>query len=573
MKNKKYKILINFVFTRISDFGKYICVTLHRLICCLADGGLWLLKLLWRAMDYLRGSLLSFFKRLGALLLRPLAKAVIYLRKISNELRTEKKTKGKASFKSIMLFTGRLLFGKSGIFVILFNFAVPVISVFFLFSVITYAASLNYAVKLTVNDQFLGYIEDEQVFLDAKEVLQNRLNYLGNEVTIETEPSYSIEIIGTTKTLTKYEVADLILQNSDVTLDYGYGFYINDRFFGALYDFTNVKNTLESLLENYQTNSPDEEVAFVDDISCDEAGLYLSDSFIDEDWLIDLLSGTKQEASYYTVEDGDSHSLIADKTDLTTEELENLNPGFSESDLHTGDLIKCSEEVPYLSISVTRTEVYTTSVAYETETYNDDTIYEGSSRVMRDGESGENEVTADVTYVNGVETGREITKVSVITSPVSKIIAIGVKPTPAGTYKDGTAAYGKLLWPVNGGYVSEWGYWDGGYYGHKGVDIAGLSSGDPVYAGASGVVTFAGKSGDLGNVVYIYHEELGITSYYAHNSAIYVSVGQYVSQGECIAGAGETGLATGIHVHVGVQVGGTSVNPREYMDIPSWALR
>ena len=134
------------------------------------------------------------------------------------------------------------------------------------------------------------------------------------------------------------------------------------------------------------------------------------------------------------------------------------------------------------------------------------------------------------------------------------------------------AAYGKLIWPVNGGYIGEWGYWDGGYSGHSGIDISGVNSGDPVYAGADGVVTYAGWSGGLGNYVEIYHPDLGISSCYAHNSTLYVDAGQQVAQGERIAGAGSTGMAVGICVHLAVKVDGVNVNPREYLDYSGHCL-
>ena len=126
----------------------------------------------------------------------------------------------------------------------------------------------------------------------------------------------------------------------------------------------------------------------------------------------------------------------------------------------------------------------------------------------------------------------------------------------------------KLIWPTDGGFISEWGYWDGGAYGHKGADIAGIETGAPVYAGADGVVTCAEWSGGLGWYVEIEHPDLGISSLYAHNSDLYVSVGQQVSQGELIAAAGASGIAYGTHIHLEVKVDGENVNPRNYLSQP-----
>lgn len=567
---KRYKSgLADGLYTLIALFGGYISNTFRIALLYIGKGAAFAAKSLWSSTERFRASAAAFFKKTGAFLLRPIKLPVKYVE--GNRIflaKLKEKNNGRLGIGGFFAFTGRVLFGKNGIAVMIFNFAVPVISVIFLFSVITYANSINYAVKLNVNGKFLGYIENEQVFLDAKEVLKERVNYLGNDVEIEALPSYSVEQIGYTETLTKYQIADLILQNSGVSLEYGYGFFINDVFYGALSDFSRVRDTLDGLLEKYKTGNESETVNFVDEIRYNEAGLYLTESLIDEDWLISLLSSTKEKAVYYTVQDGDSQSLIADNTNLTSEKLEALNPGFAEMELFGGDLIKTSPEVPFLSVSITRTEVYNVdTVPYTTETYQDDGIYEGSSRVAQEGVCGENEITADVTYVNGTETGRNITKVRQLRAPVSEIIAIGTKPTPAGTFKNGTAAYGKFLWPVEGGYISQWSHWDGGYEGHKGIDIAGVGYGAPVYAGAGGVVTFAGWNGGLGNCVMIYHEDLGVTSVYAHNSILFVSEGQRVAQGEAIAGAGATGKAQGVHVHFSIQVNGTYVNPRAYLDI------
>ena len=578
MKNKSNEAVVSTggsLYTAIAFFGGYMINTFYIAVKYMGIGIAAFAKNLWGVTDHFRKWAGSLLKRFGLFLMKPVISILRYLLLACKDAKEKNTEKG---FLSSISFIGKLLFGKKGIAVLLFNVAIPIISVFFLFSVISYASSINYAVKLSVNGIFLGYIENEQVYLDAMEVLDDRLNYLGGNVEIEVNPSYSIQQIGYSETLTKYQIADLILQNSGVSLDYGYGFYLNDVFYGALLDFTKTKGVLESLLANYETDSPDEKIAFVDNIRYDEAGLYLTDSIIDEDWLIGVLTGTKQQASYYTAVENDSPFVISEKVGLTAEELDRMNPGFSENDVHIGDTIKVSDEVPFLSISITRTEVYSiTDVPYETETVDDPNTYIGNSRETQPGQYGENRVTADVTYVNGIETGRNITNVESVKDPVTQIIAVGSKPTPAGTFLSRPAAYGKLNWPLadGRGVISQWSYWDGGYTWpslHLGIDISSIPYQENVYASASGVVVFAGSSAGLGNYVAIYHEDLGLTTGYAHNSSIFVKKGDRVSQGQCIAAAGATGQAQGIHVHFTVQLGngGTHVNPREYLDIPSW---
>ena len=569
MKQKKIHTS-NLVFLILSYFGGYVCNVIYISIFAVGKFLLSLLKAFWRTTKSLRRAFVSIMRYMLIFALTPIKRLRIKIRDVKSEIEYERKINGeKAASKMKLNCAARVFFGKRGIVVTLMNYIAPVVSIFFLFSVVTYAANTYYAVKLTVNGHFIGYIENEQIFSDAQEVLQKRINYVGSDVNITLDPSFSLEQIGYSETLTKYQVADLMLQNSGVSLVYAYGFYINDNFYGAVENYHDIQDTLNGLLKAYETGDSSEKVQFVDNISYDKAGLFLEDSIIDSQPLIDIITSTKGVSQYYEVQYGDSHTLIGDTIDMTQAEIEALNPGFTESDLHIGDKIKMNATVPFLSVSVTKTLEYDTEVGYETEYIDDSSLYVGTSRVTKEGENGTNHVIADVTYINGQETKRDIKKVTVVTAPVDEEVAIGTKPTPAGSFSNQSAAYGKFIWPVEGCYISERIWWNGGYSGHSGIDLAGISHGQTVYAAASGTVVLSQWYYDYGYCVMIYHEELGLTTLYGHCSDLYVSVGQYVSQGQAIAAAGSTGRSTGVHVHFEVRKGGmngTILDPELYLD-------
>ena len=112
--------------------------------------------------------------------------------------------------------------------------------------------------------------------------------------------------------------------------------------------------------------------------------------------------------------------------------------------------------------------------------------------------------------------------------------------------------FGKILWPVKSGKItSKFGNRNHPVLKsvkfHRGVDIA-VSLGTPVYAGIRGIVTFAGKRGNYGNLVEIKGSD-GIKVRYAHLSKIDVVAGQRVSDGEKVAETGNTGMSTGPHLH------------------------
>lgn len=121
------------------------------------------------------------------------------------------------------------------------------------------------------------------------------------------------------------------------------------------------------------------------------------------------------------------------------------------------------------------------------------------------------------------------------------------------------------IWPLPGvTYISDE---YGGARGHGGMDIAG-KSGTPIVAAESGTVIRAWTADTWGMGwgyhVYIYHNDT-YSTLYAHMSAVGVSTGEHVSQGQVIGWEGTTGDSTGPHLHFEVWQNGSRVNPRPFL--------
>ena len=128
-----------------------------------------------------------------------------------------------------------------------------------------------------------------------------------------------------------------------------------------------------------------------------------------------------------------------------------------------------------------------------------------------------------------------------------------------------TSFTGTFARPTNSGYYISSGY--GPRWGsfHSGIDItAGGCYGANIYASAAGTVITASYHWSYGNYVVIDHGG-GYSTLYAHCSALNVSVGQQVSQGQVIAKIGSTGQSTGPHLHFEVRINGTRQNPSNYV--------
>ena len=104
---------------------------------------------------------------------------------------------------------------------------------------------------------------------------------------------------------------------------------------------------------------------------------------------------------------------------------------------------------------------------------------------------------------------------------------------------------------------------EGASSNHKGIDI-GAATGNSILAAASGTVTISTYSYSAGNYIMIHHGG-GVYTVYMHCSELLVSAGQEVTQGQVIAKVGSTGYSTGPHLHFGIRVDGSYVNPAKYV--------
>ena len=95
---------------------------------------------------------------------------------------------------------------------------------------------------------------------------------------------------------------------------------------------------------------------------------------------------------------------------------------------------------------------------------------------------------------------------------------------------------------------------------HEGIDLA-APKGTPVFAAADGTVAYAGNGmRGYGNILVLRHAN-GLMTVYAHNSVLLASRGQPVRAGDRIALVGQSGRASGPHLHFEVRVGEIPRNP------------
>ncbi|MBQ5916060.1 MAG: M23 family metallopeptidase, partial [Lachnospiraceae bacterium] len=137
------------------------------------------------------------------------------------------------------------------------------------------------------------------------------------------------------------------------------------------------------------------------------------------------------------------------------------------------------------------------------------------------------------------------------------------------TYKTQSIGDIKFIWPCpsSGRITSKFGArtspTKGASSNHQGIDI-GAPTGNNIVAAAGGTVVVSTYSYSAGNYVMLNHGG-GVYTVYMHASKLLCKVGDTVKQGQVIAKVGSTGYSTGPHLHFGIRVNGTYVNPSKYV--------
>ena len=342
-------------------------------------------------------------------------------------------------------------------------------------------------------------------------------------------------------------------------VEYAYVLYIDGEPVAATTFPNALEEMLEQLKKSYITaNTVDS--YFVENVEIKQeytdASLVMNLGNIAE-----ILNATKSGEVTYTVEAGDSYYYIAELYDMSVDDLLDMNPGYDPKLLRVGDVLTISNAVPYLTVVDVERQNYVQDVPYQVEYQDDNTMYQGDYKVLSPGVYGKADVTANVTYINGEETDRQVVASVTLSEPVTETQARGTIPRPTWF------PTGSFRWPCNGTLTSYFGRRNTGIRGastyHEGIDIAN-SYGTAIYAADGGTVSYSGWMSGYGYLVIIDHGN-GYQTYYGHNSSLIVSVGEHVYKGQQIARMGSTGISSGNHCHFGIKINGTFVNPLNYL--------
>ncbi len=272
-----------------------------------------------------------------------------------------------------------------------------------------------------------------------------------------------------------------------------------------------------------------------------------------------LLFGTTDPQATYTIQEGDTISDVAFNNKISVEEFLIANPELQDENslLSPGQVVTLGILKPQFSLVEEDHVVFREEKNFTTETRYDNDKLVGYEEVIQAGIKGENKVTQKVQKVNGEIVNTVSTSTEIIKEPVTEIIVKGGKHESYSSYYGNgygsvVATRGQWGWPASCSTVSSGFGWRWGVL-HDGTDIAGCGYGSNIFAAQSGTVAVSSSKVDNGQYIVIDHHN-GYYTMYAHLcvGCRYVKEGDYVEKGQVIGGMGQTGAATGVHLHFAI---------------------
>ena len=430
------------------------------------------------------------------------------------------------------------------------TYILPVIAAAALVIIVRNGLDLHFVLNVQVNGESVGYVDNEQVFENARDDVQSRIN-TAKSMLIESgasvpdtqwdvSPTYTLAVSG--QTMTESEIANAILRTASDEIVDATAVYIDGELRFVTTEGDHLRTYLESVKEPYEdTDNPSVYTAFAHEIRLLD-GVYLNESISSYS---DIINELNQGAGIktYTAVEGDTVQSIVDTTGVSFDSLAQMNPELLtlDQEVEAGtEIITGAASAELLKVKVVRQETETVAIPFDTQNSESSEYDFGKVVTLQEGEDGSEDVTYEITMIDGVVTDRQAISYNVTKQAVPEITVTGTRLKSGMVAQIGS---GSFIWPVpNYTYVSRW-----MSSGHRGADIC-AAYGTTIIASDSGTVIAAGWHYSYGNYVEIDHGN-GYKTLYAHMSAISVTQGQAVSQGDKIGEVGSTGNSTGNHCH------------------------
>ena len=432
--------------------------------------------------------------------------------------------------------------------------AAGILIVFDMFTVYEYA----------YNGKVLGYVKNQDEVTDVLDVAGRQLannNSTEGEVKFVANQNVTFNPVdGRGKSTDDSDtVVNKLIYMTDIETE-AYAVYDGDKVVAIVKDQNDADNLLLQTKDDLSAPDPGMELVsaeFTNELSVRPVNVLLGSIQSNAAAQEQMTNGGEMN-TYHIVEQGETVGSLA--AEFGVEEFDIYNGDNSEAvvEIEQGDRVCIRSHVEPVSVKMVEEGRLKEVIEFETIKKESDEYYKGDTHLEQEGQNGVQIFEGRITKVGGeVQNRKETAETEILVEKKDKIILVGTAERPK------TAATGTFIMPIEHYVVtSEW----GGRWGrmHEGMDF-GASTGTPIYAADGGKVIKANFWSGHGLCVEIDHGN-GVVTRYSHCSAVLVSIGDLVYQGQHIANVGNTGHSFGSHLHFEVRVNDVSQNPRNYVN-------
>lgn len=410
---------------------------------------------------------------------------------------------------------------------------------------------------VSIDGKEMGQVRDKDVIYEIIDSVEKDLStQLGTEVTINDKKISFTEAEVDEITPVNEESIIKELSKSQNCFVKAWAIIIEGEETVVLANQDEAQQLLEHVKSHYlKTGSQYLDISFKEKVEVSQTNVSIEALMDYENALRYILTGTTKKEEHQ-VRSGESLWTIAERYQVGMDVLETANPEIKPDKLQIGQKISLLIPKPYLTVVTVEKAVVSEKIQYGTTYEKTDALYEGEEKVKLEGVYGIKEIQTQVIRENGKEVATEVIDSALVQEPENQTVLLGTKAIPSSL---GTGALDN---PTRGMITSTFGRRWGRM--HSGIDIAS-DRGTLITAADGGVVSFAGWKGNYGLTVIISHGN-NRSTLYSHCDEVLVSEGEVVTKGQNIGKMGDTGNATGVHLHFEVRINNIPQDPMKYVE-------
>lgn len=296
---------------------------------------------------------------------------------------------------------------------------------------------LRFVLNVQVNGENVGYVESEQVFENAREDVQSRINTAKRmlqasgsaveDTSWDVYPTYSLSIGN--QTMTESEIANAILRTASDEIINGTAVYVDDQLLYVTTEGDHLRSYLENIKAPFE-NAMDSSVytAFAHNIRLVD-GVYLQESVSS---YADVINALTEGGGIhtYTAVDGDTVESVVNATGVSFDSLAQMNPELLtlDQEIPAGTVITTgASSAELIKVKVVRRDTETVAIPFDTQNTESDQYDFGKVVTLQEGADGSEEITYETTMIDGAVTDRQAVAYNVLQAPTPEITVTGTK--------------------------------------------------------------------------------------------------------------------------------------------------